>query len=218
MSHRRDTAEMLRAPEPAAPTVDDAFFHQLAGLALESVPRARPSRSPRAKVAAAAAGVALLTTGVAVAVDQLAQPEDRAPVGPTDDGNPPVPDRSRDAHPDRRDHRGGEDDRSLHERSPGAGDPSGTPSGRSPRGSTDGGPEDHAASTTDEPATPAVPHLTSGSADDDTSGSAGDDSGSAEDDLGGESGRGEDDPSTEGSGEDGSGDHSAGGSGDDSSG
>ena len=84
MSHRHDTAEMLRAPEPAAPTVDDAFFHQLAGLALESVPRARPSRSPRAKVAAAAAGVALLTTGVAVAVDQLAQPDDRAPVGADD--------------------------------------------------------------------------------------------------------------------------------------
>jgi hypothetical protein len=88
MNSRSDVAERLRTPEPGVPPVDDAFFEQLGALAAASVPRPSVVRPSAVRVVAAAAGVALVTTGVAVAVDQLAAPDRDTPVQPADDPTP----------------------------------------------------------------------------------------------------------------------------------
>ena len=70
----------MRRPPPAlalaAPVVavDDVFITRLAGLAAASVPSRVPVRPATLKVAAAAAGVAVIAAGGAYAADQLTAP------------------------------------------------------------------------------------------------------------------------------------------------
>ena len=159
MTSRSEVTERLRTPAPAPPPADDLFFDRLAALAMESVPRAVPVRPTTVRVVAAAAGVALVTTGVAVAVDQWATPEQDTPLRPTDHPTPPsVPDGPGDGgqgsrSPDRDDAAPRHHDRGADERDGTAADAS---SGR-----TDGRPAGDGG--LDEPVAPAPGAEPSGS-------------------------------------------------------